>query len=74
MPTISATLANLRHLSIAKFSAEMHNRKVNNGRSKFVQLVAGFDQSKIQSIGANGIYFIDAKVDLRTVRQQAPVG
>jgi len=52
----------------------MHNRKVNNGRSKFVQLVAGFDQSKIQSIGANGIYFIDAKVDLRTVRQQAPVG
>ena len=28
---------------------------------KSVQLVAGFGQNKIQSIGANGIYFMNAQ-------------
>ena len=48
-------------ICLARFSAELDMSKSKPLRGKFVQLVAGLDRSKIQSIGANGISFMNAE-------------
>ena len=53
--------ANFRHLCSEIFHRSAHVEKQTSGRDKFVQLVAGCDQSNIQSIGANWICFMNAE-------------